>query len=72
MSEDRIQMWCDVCRQADTDPRHLVCMADGTVQARHLECCRDSGCVDQSCHAILTDSEEKRGAELLGWIKENK
>jgi hypothetical protein len=71
-TETRSAMWCDVCRQGDTDPRHHILQADGTVQTRHMDCCRDSGCHDQSCDSILSDSEEKRGIELLGWIKENK
>jgi len=71
MSEEtRTLMWCDVCRQADTDPRHHIMLADGTVQTLHMDCCRDSGkCHDGSCDEILTASGEKRGAELLAHIK---
>ena len=69
--ETRIQMWCDVCRQGDDHPRHQVLQADGTVQTRHMDCCRDNVCPDNSCHTILTNSGEKRGYELLSWIKEN-
>jgi hypothetical protein len=37
-----------------------------------MDCCRDSGCVDLSCDQILSESDEKRGDELLGWIQVNK
>lgn len=72
VNETRVQMWCDVCRQADAHPRHHVANADGTLQTRHMDCCRDSGCVDLSCDQILSESDEKRGDELLGWIQVNK
>lgn len=64
----RVQMWCDVCRQADTHPRHQVLTAGGTLQTRHMDCCRDSGCVDFSCDQILSGSGEKRGDELVEFI----
>jgi hypothetical protein len=69
--ETRVQMWCDVCRQGDDHPRHHILQADGTVQTRHMDCCRDTGCTDATCSQILTNSGEKRGYELLSWIKEN-
>ena len=70
--ETRVQMWCDVCRQADDHPRHQVLEADGTVTTRHMDCCRDTGCPDIStCHRILSESGEKRGYDLLAHIKEH-
>jgi hypothetical protein len=45
--------------------------ADGTVQTRHMDCCRDQGCCDKSCDSILEASGEARKEELLTWI-ENK
>lgn len=70
--ETRVQMWCDVCRQADDHPRHQVLEADGTVTTRHMDCCRDGGsCPDGHCARILAASGEKRGYELLAHIKEN-
>lgn len=70
--ENRTMMWCDDCRQGDDHPRHHIMQADGSVQTRHMDCCRDSGgCVDGSCHQLLTASEEKRGYELVAWLKEN-
>lgn len=72
MSEERIPMWCAECRQVDTDPRHHVLQADGSVESRHMDCCRDNGnCVDDHCHRILTASGEKRYGELLEWIQGN-
>ena len=71
MSE-RIPMWCVECRQSDTDPRHHILGADGTVQSRHMDCCRDSeSCPSGHCHEILTASGEKRYDELVSWIQEN-
>lgn len=65
-------MWCEACRQSDTDPRHHVLQADGSVQTMHMDCCRDSGnCVDGHCHRILTASGEKRKTELLKYIVKN-
>ena len=66
---ERTTMWCDVCRGSDTDPRHHVIMEDGTIQTRHMDCCRDEGCHDQSCDAILEASGEARKQELLAWIE---
>lgn len=71
MSEDRTPMWCDSCRGSDTDPRHHVMMEDGTIQTRHMDCCRSEGCLDQSCDSILTESGERRGDDLLRWIHKN-
>lgn len=72
MSEERTPMWCEECRQSDTDPRHHVLQADGSIQTLHMDCCRDSGnCIDGHCHRILTASGEKRGVELLAHIQEN-
>lgn len=69
---DRIPMWCEACRQSDTDPRHHVLQADGSVQTMHMDCCRASGnCVDGHCHRILTASGEKRKTELLKYIVKN-
>lgn len=72
MSEEtRTLMWCDECRQADTDPRHHILQADGSVQTLHMDCCRDSGrCVDDHCRDLLAASGEKRGMELLAHIQE--
>jgi hypothetical protein len=70
MSDERIPMWCEACRQSDTDPRHHVLQADGSVQTMHMDCCRESGkCVEDHCHKTLLASGEKRGDELLGWIQ---
>lgn len=69
--ETRTQMWCDVCRQGDDHPRHHVLLADGSVQTRHMDCCRDNGCVSGHCAEILAASGEKRGYDLLAHIKEN-
>lgn len=69
--ETRVRMWCDVCRQADDHPRHHILKADGTVQTRHMDCCRDSGCSSGHCHRILSESGEKRGHDLLAHIKEH-
>lgn len=72
MSNDRILMWCQECRQSDTDPRHHILQADGSVQSLHMDCCRDSDrCVDGHCDRILTASGEARGDELLAHIREN-
>lgn len=71
-NDTRVQMWCDVCRQADDHPRHQILEADGTVTTRHMDCCRDNGCVSGHCHEILSGSGEKRGHDLLAWIRENK
>ena len=73
MSEEtRHPMWCDSCRQSDTDPRHHVLQADGSVQTMHMDCCRETdSCIDNHCHKLLTASGEKRKAALLKWIKEN-
>jgi hypothetical protein len=73
MSEDaRIQMWCTECRQSDTDPRHHILQADGSLQSLHMDCCRDSGnCADGSCDQILAASGEKRSTELVQYIKES-
>jgi hypothetical protein len=70
-TETRNPMWCDVCRQGDTDPRHHVLMADGSVQTRHMDCCRDNGCHDSSCGKILEMSGDKRKTELLQFLHEN-
>lgn len=72
MEETRTMMWCEACRQADTDPRHHVLTAEGKLVTQHMDCCRDAGCPDNSCDAILSESGEKRGVELLAWIKENR
>jgi uncharacterized protein YuzB (UPF0349 family) len=73
MSEDaRIKMWCSACRQADTDPRHHILQADGSLQIMHMDCCRDSGsCADGSCNLVLTASGEKRSTALIEYIEEN-
>lgn len=71
-NETRTPMWCVECRQSDTDPRHHVLQADGSVESRHMDCCRETdNCVDGHCHRILTASGEKRKAALLTWISEN-
>lgn len=68
----RTQMWCDACRQGDDHPRHHILQADGTVQTRHMDCCREAGdCADGSCDRLLTASGEKRYHELTAWLKEN-
>lgn len=73
MSDTRIPMPCHGCLRSDTDPRHHVLQADGSVQTMHMDCCRESGnCVDDHCHRILTASGEKRGDELLQHIQEAK
>lgn len=66
---ERVIMWCDTCRGSDTDPRHHVMQADGTVQTRHMDCCRDQGCVDKSCDSVLEESSEARGDKLLAWCE---
>jgi hypothetical protein len=73
MSEEvRTTMWCSACRQSDTDPRHHILQADGSLQTLHMDCCRDTGsCVDGHCARILAASEERRSTDLLNWIKEN-
>jgi hypothetical protein len=72
VSETRVPQWCDVCRQADTDPRHHVLTADAKLISRHMDCCRAATCPDASCDAILTESKEKRSTELLAWIGKNR
>jgi hypothetical protein len=71
-TETRTAQWCDVCRQADTDPRHHVLTADAKLITRHMDCCRAANCPDQSCDAILTESKELRGADLHTWIRKNR
>jgi hypothetical protein len=69
--ETRTEMGCDVCNVKDADPHHHVLQADGTLQTRHMDCCRDNGCTDLSCDRILNMSGEKRKTALLKWIKSN-
>lgn len=71
-TETRVQQWCDVCRQADTDPRHHVLTADAKLITRHMDCCRAATCPDASCDAILTESKELRGSDLSTWIRKNR
>ena len=65
----RMTMPCHGCGNSDTDPRHHILQADGSVQTMHMDCCRDSGsCIDDHCDRILTASEEARGDALLQHI----
>jgi hypothetical protein len=68
LSAERVTQWCDVCRQADTDPRHHVATAEGTVITRHMDCCRNSGCPDLSCDRILQESGQAHGSALIAHI----
>lgn len=67
---ERQPQYCHGCRQIDAHPRHLVLEADGAVTARHMDCCRDAGCVDQSCDRILAEAGGKRGDELIAALPE--
>lgn len=69
---ERVPMWCIECRTADTAPRHHILTADGTLEVRHMDCCRTSGsCPDGSCAIVLTHSGEKRDEELQEHIVEH-
>lgn len=64
-----ITQWCSECRTADTAPRHQILTADGTLETRHMDCCRDAGtCIDQSCHVILDHAGDKRNDDLRAHI----
>jgi hypothetical protein len=44
-------------------------IVDTTVQQRHMDCCRDLGCPDRSCDAVLaTLSQPATGKKLLDHI----
>jgi hypothetical protein len=66
-TDERPVRGCDICRIADTDPRHVVDIGDSN-QVRHLDCCREAGCPDGSCDEVTRGVEDLRGAELLAHL----
>jgi len=71
---DRESRSCDVCGQEDDHPRHIIHAAathpvtgeplDLSI-VRHIDCCRDAGCPDGSCHVVLDHAGSKRGSALI-------
>jgi hypothetical protein len=41
---------------------------DTTIQLRHMDCCRSTGCPDGSCNAVTAGAEDLRGNDLLAHI----
>lgn len=69
---ERVPMWCIECRTADTAPRHHILTADGTLEVRHMDCCRTSGsCPDGSCEVTLTHAGDKKDDALQAHIVEH-
>ena len=67
-SETRPVRSCDLCGVEDTDPRHVVALADGGTLIRHLDCCREAGCPDGSCDVVTAGAEDLRGAALVNHL----
>lgn len=72
MSDSLPVRFCPVCRQADDHPRHVIWGQDPNV-ARHMDCCREAGCPDGSCDAVLSSvTGEPKGEELREEINRHK
>jgi hypothetical protein len=72
--EDRVDQPCHGCGIFDQHPRHHV-LGRSTSQSTwervmHMDCCRDAGCPDGSCGRILSASGEKRGDELIAYVRQ--
>ncbi len=52
----------------DEADRLLAELVDTSSQDRHMDCCREAGCPDGSCHLVAAGAEEKRGAALLAHL----
>lgn len=68
MADERPVRPCDVCGQEDDHPRHVLAMADGSTQTRHMDCCREAGCPDGSCDEVTAGAEDLRGDELVAFL----
>lgn len=55
--------FCPLCKQADSDPRHVISGDDASV-AKHMDCCREAGCPDGSCAIVTAGAEDLRGDSL--------
>ncbi len=62
---DRIDQRCDACRKFDKHPRHIHLGPEGTMTYRHMDCCFNAGCPDESCDRILRDSGQAHGDDLV-------
>ena len=68
MAQERTVRDCDICGQEDTDPRHVVAMDDGSMQTRHMQCCRDAGCPDGTCDELMAGAGDVTGQELIDYL----
>lgn len=61
---DRPVRFCDVCKQADDHPRHVLqAVAGGTATTRHMDCCAAEGC--EICQQTEKDNKGLRGQKLI-------
>lgn len=53
----------------DLDPRDVVRIVtdlrDLSLIERHMDCCRDAGCPDGSCDAVLKDVKDAHGLDIV-------
>lgn len=67
-AEHRVERECDVCGLFDDHPRHVHARTDGGTDLRHLDCCRNAGCPDNSCPQLTAGAADKRGAALVAHL----
>lgn len=60
--------FCDVCKQADDHPRHVIANRDGAPQIRHPDCCASMGC--EICLENEQVTKGKRGNDLIKYLAE--
>ena len=71
MHPDEIPRWCDTCRVFDLHPRHIrIDQLDPLlVTSKHMDCCRNDGCWNGHCDAVMRDSGGAHGTALHEWLK---
>lgn len=53
-------------------PAIIAQVQDTSTIMRHMDCCREAGCPDGTCHIVTAGAESLRGAKLLAHIQGGK
>ena len=72
MADARPVRSCSLCGQQDDHPRHVIAAPDGSVDDRHMDCCRSAGCPDGSCGEVTKGAEDLRGDDLVKHLTKKK
>lgn len=66
--EHRVDQYCSSCKQYDKHPRHVYVKSFSEIVYKHFDCCRNDGCPNGHCDAMMRESGGARGDNLIAFL----